>query len=165
MRKSFKKRNSKGGSIWDSISNGFKSASQSVNSGLDSLNKNATNLWNKTKKQNTYSTPTPTPSPTPTTTPTNNSNTYSTPTTNPTTYSSSESSNNYITKGGRKRRTHKKRKSRKSRNQKAGYINPPYQNVAFQAAPFHGPPTAKAHWIGGKKKQSRKRKQIFKFKF
>jgi hypothetical protein len=93
------------------------------------------NLWNNTKKNDSSQNDNYFYS--------NNNNSYATPS------SSYYSSNNY-TRGGKKKKI-----------TKGGYSHPTYPNLASQAGPYHGSPTASVKWIGGKKRRKtiRKRKE------
>lgn len=128
MPKSIKKRNSKGGSFWDSVNNNLNTASQTAISGWNTVKNDVSEMWNKTKKEVGYSG--------------NENYSYSNP--------SYSSSNNY-TRGGKKRGTSKRR----TRTVRGGYSRSVYPTLTSHAAPYHGDATARVKWIGGRKKQRR----------
>lgn len=133
MPKSMKRRNSKGGTLLDSINDGWNTVSQSVSNGVNTIRNDISEFWNKTKNQNSYS----------------GSDNYSYTNQNP---SYSSSYNNY-TRGGRKRRRGTRRRSLRG-----GYSRQVYPNLASQAAPYHGEHTARVKWIGGGKRRKISRK-------
>lgn len=100
----------------------------------NSLTYDIRNFWNNTKKNDSTANENYSSSST------NNNNSYNNP-------SSSYYSTNNVTRGGKKRKL------------KGGYSHPIYPNLASQASPYHGEPTAKVKWIGGKKRRKTFRKR------
>ena len=129
MPKSIKRRNLKGGSFIDSINDGWNSASQKIKDGWNVITNDISDFWNKNNKTSSYSG--------------SENSSYANP---------SYSSNNNYTRGG------KKRSKRGTRSIRGGYSRPIYPNLASQAAPYHGTPTARVKWIGGKKQRITRKK-------
>lgn len=166
MTKSRKMRKMVAGSIWDSIKSGWNSASQSASNSWNSLTssspssneKKSTNYSSPTNYSSSsstnYSSPTNYSNPSPTNysspSPTNYSSTSPSPNVEPS-YSNVEEYNNDTKIGGKR--------NRKRRG--GGYMD---SNLAANAAPFSGSPTAQARWVGGARKRTKKTRKTRKLR-
>jgi hypothetical protein len=136
-------RKMRAGSIWDSIKNGWNSASQTASNSWNSLTGSTPNEKKSTNDYYSSST--------------NNPTSYSSPSTTSTSLSPSTSSSTYTqepynmqeyTKFGGKRNRNRKRHG-------GGFME---SSLAAQAAPFSGSQTAQARWVGGAKRTRKMKK-------
>lgn len=136
MPKSRRMRKMVAGSIWDSIKNGWNSASQTASSGWNSLTQDVTGTTEKKSTTDYLS---------------SNSNSNSNASLYPS--SNTSSSNNYSSYSsslGGKRPKKKRGGSGMS------------SNLAANAGPVSDSPTAQASWVGGSRRRTRKTKKTRK---